>query len=239
MVTLFRAHKPPGDGSGSEDPSPLCQGAQRAPRQGLVEQCDTLLYLNRQGGTRSPALHKLTAGILLCTESHLASLRVRHIPGMRNVAADRMSRGGVLADEWPFNSEVAKAMCRKFGTPVADLFCSAQNALCPLWFSLRSTDEPPLGGTSLHSFRRADVLGRCDQCTHGFTFVVVSVWTKHQDGVAFGYVSFLILQAFPLTLPLEWWPGYKGQLEDSSPISVGLPCWKYIYRPGLALAVSQ
>ncbi|XP_029965839.1 uncharacterized protein LOC115401688 [Salarias fasciatus] len=32
----------------------------------------------------------------------------------------------------------------RFGHPVADLFASAENAQCPLWFSLRSSDGPPL-----------------------------------------------------------------------------------------------
>lgn len=102
-------------------------------------------YLNRQGGTRSLSLHNRAAEILLWAAAHLASLRARHVPGARNVGADRMSRGGALRDEWSLAPWVAEKLWARFGTPVADLFASAENALCPLWFSLRSTDGPPLG----------------------------------------------------------------------------------------------
>lgn len=56
-----------------------------------------------------------------------------------------MSRGGVLQDEWGLVPETAAEIWLQFGTPVADLFASAENTQCPLWFSLISTDEPPLG----------------------------------------------------------------------------------------------
>lgn len=102
-------------------------------------------YLNRQGGTRSPALHGLATVVLTWADTHLASLRARHIPGSRNVGADRMSRGGALRDEWSLAPEVAAEVWRRFGRPVADLFANAENAQCPLWFSLRLTDGPPLG----------------------------------------------------------------------------------------------
>uniref|UniRef100_A0AAV2K2P3 ribonuclease H n=1 Tax=Knipowitschia caucasica TaxID=637954 RepID=A0AAV2K2P3_KNICA len=57
-------------------------------------------FLNRQGGTRSPALHRMATVTLLWAALHLLSLRARHVPGARNVGADRMSRGGPLQDEW-------------------------------------------------------------------------------------------------------------------------------------------
>ncbi|KAK7909772.1 hypothetical protein WMY93_014456 [Mugilogobius chulae] len=64
-------------------------------------------YLNRQGGTRSPPLHRRAAEILLWANTHLLSLRARHIPGVLNVGADRMSRGGAARDEWSLAPWVA------------------------------------------------------------------------------------------------------------------------------------
>ena len=40
---------------------------------------------------------------------------------------------------------ISQLVWHSFGYPVADLFTSAENALCPLWFSLQSADAPPLG----------------------------------------------------------------------------------------------
>ncbi|KAK7877982.1 hypothetical protein WMY93_031362 [Mugilogobius chulae] len=106
-------------------------------------------YLNRQGGVRSSRLHNLTLEIILWATSHLASLRARYVPGVLNVGANRMSRGGPPRDEWGLAPDVAREVWSRFGRPVADLFASAENAQCPLWFSLRSTDEPPLGVDAL------------------------------------------------------------------------------------------
>ncbi|KAK7929067.1 hypothetical protein WMY93_005462 [Mugilogobius chulae] len=105
-------------------------------------------YLNRQGGVRSPRLHNLTMEILLWATSHLASLRARYVPGVLNVGADRRSRGGPPRDEWGLAPDVAREVWSRFGRPVADLFASAENAQCPLWFSLRSTASLPWGGRS-------------------------------------------------------------------------------------------
>uniref|UniRef100_A0AAV2LM58 Tyr recombinase domain-containing protein n=1 Tax=Knipowitschia caucasica TaxID=637954 RepID=A0AAV2LM58_KNICA len=106
-------------------------------------------YLNRQGGTRSPALHRMATVTLLWAALHLLSLRARHVPGVRNVGADRMSRGGPLQDEWGLAPRVAAEIWRRFGRPVVDLFASAENAQCPSWFALRAADEPPLGVDAL------------------------------------------------------------------------------------------
>uniref|UniRef100_A0AAV2KY84 Reverse transcriptase RNase H-like domain-containing protein n=1 Tax=Knipowitschia caucasica TaxID=637954 RepID=A0AAV2KY84_KNICA len=88
-------------------------------------------YLNRQGGTRSPALHRMATVTLLWAALHLLSLRARHVPGVRNVGADRMSRGGPLQDEWGLAPRVAAEFWRRFGRPVVDLFASAENAQGP------------------------------------------------------------------------------------------------------------
>ena len=60
-----------------------------------------------------------------------------------------MSRGGPLRDKWGLSPHISQLVWHRFGYPVADLFASAENALCPLWFSLRSADAPPLGVDAL------------------------------------------------------------------------------------------
>ena len=60
-----------------------------------------------------------------------------------------MSRGGPPWNEWGLSPHISQLVWHRFGCPVADLFASAENALCPLWFSLRSADAPPLGVDAL------------------------------------------------------------------------------------------
>ena len=50
-------------------------------------------YVNHQGGTCSPRLHKLVRKIILWSVSRLGSLRATHVAGVLNRGADFMSRG--------------------------------------------------------------------------------------------------------------------------------------------------
>lgn len=56
-----------------------------------LDNTTAVAYLNRQGGTRYSLLHRTAAEILLWEDAHLASLRVRPVPGTLNAGADRMS----------------------------------------------------------------------------------------------------------------------------------------------------
>ena len=49
-------------------------------------------YINKQGGTRSPSLLRLTVDLLLWLEAQDIVVRARHIPGCLNVIADHLSR---------------------------------------------------------------------------------------------------------------------------------------------------
>ena len=53
-------------------------------------------YINKQGGTRSPSLLRLTVDLLLWLERQDIVVRARHIPGCLNVIADHLSRPNQL-----------------------------------------------------------------------------------------------------------------------------------------------
>ncbi|KAL3966727.1 ryanodine receptor 1 [Sarotherodon galilaeus] len=53
-------------------------------------------YINRQGGTRSLPLLKLSRSLLLWCSVHFLSLRATHVPGHLNLGPDLLSRGGPL-----------------------------------------------------------------------------------------------------------------------------------------------
>eukprot|EP00064_Thunnus_orientalis_P019251 superscaffoldBa00004734_g19367 len=50
-------------------------------------------YLNRQGGVKSLALHRMVVSILTWADGYLCCLKAHHIPRSLNMGANRMSKG--------------------------------------------------------------------------------------------------------------------------------------------------
>ena len=101
-------------------------------------------YVNRQGGLGSPRLCRLARTMWEWAHPRFKSLRAMYVPGLTNVAADRLSRGGPLTGEWRLHPQVVQEIWSRFGTAVADLFASRETTHCPLFFSM-GRDDPPLG----------------------------------------------------------------------------------------------
>lgn len=122
--------------------SPLLEGRHVLVR---TDNRTTVAYINRQGGVHSAALLVMAENLWSWASEHLQSLRALHIPGLENGGADLMSRGGPLDDEWRLQPEVVQQIWTRFGKATVDLFANRSNTHCPLWFSLRPQDRPPLG----------------------------------------------------------------------------------------------
>ncbi|XP_063350743.2 uncharacterized protein LOC134642723 [Pelmatolapia mariae] len=79
-------------------------------------------YINRQGGTRSLPLLKLSRSLLLWCSVHFLSLRATHVPGHLNLGPDLLSRGGPLVvvcrDNQPASSESLAASSPQ-GSPLS------------------------------------------------------------------------------------------------------------------------
>ena len=58
-----------------------------------TENTTALAYINKQGGLRSPQLHRLAHKLILWSSANLLSLRATHVPGVMNHGADLLSRG--------------------------------------------------------------------------------------------------------------------------------------------------
>ncbi|XP_028306693.1 uncharacterized protein LOC114465708 [Gouania willdenowi] len=99
-------------------------------------------YINRQGGTRSLPLLKLTHSLLMWGSVHFLSLRATHVPGRLNLGADLLSRGGPLVREWRLHPLVVAQIWVRFGRAEVDLFASRANAHCPLFFSITDHNAP-------------------------------------------------------------------------------------------------
>ena len=102
-----------------------------------------LFYVNKQGGLSSLPLDRLARELTVWCVSRLKSIRAVHVPGLLNGGADLLSRGGPRYEDWSLHPRVADQIFRKFGQPVADLFASAENSKCPLFYAVKGS--PPLG----------------------------------------------------------------------------------------------
>ena len=101
--------------------------------------------INRQGDLKSGYRMDLARSVWLWTQSNLLSLTAGHIPGVDNVAADILSRGGPRDDEWSLNPIIVSMIWERFGVAQVDLFARKCNRKCQLWYSICPSDRAPLG----------------------------------------------------------------------------------------------
>ena len=91
-------------------------------------------YINKQGGTRSLTLLRLTVDLFLWLESQNIIVRARHIPGCLNVIADHLSRPNQpIPTEWSLHPEIVERIFR--GTPEVDMFATLSNSHLPRFMS--------------------------------------------------------------------------------------------------------
>ncbi len=104
----------------------------------IVLQEISFSHLNRQGGSRSRTLDRLSHRLLLWSQDKFLSLRAVHVPGILNLAADFLSRQELRPGEWVLNRHTVAQIWDLFGEAEVDLFASQESSRCPLWFSLSS-----------------------------------------------------------------------------------------------------
>ena len=98
-------------------------------------------YINKQGGTHSPTLLRLTVELLLWLEAKNIIVRARHIQGCLNVIADHLSRPNQpISTEWSLHPEIVKHIFRLWGTPEVDMFATVLNS--HLYRFMLSIPEP-------------------------------------------------------------------------------------------------
>ena len=206
--------------------------------------CDNataVAYLRKEGGTHSPALSQLAEQILgKCDDLGMELVPV-HLPGARNVRADALSRKGmVLPGEWSLHPAVLAPVFQRWGTPLVDLFATAENkqalvfvapypdqgawrvdALSFPWENLGlvyAYPPPPILPLVLHHARRA----RATQIILIAPDQPLRPW----------YPDLLAMASDgPLPLPLQQWPlrqrvpGTKGWTYHLRPETLNLAAW--------------
>ena len=142
--------------------APLLQGHQVMV---ATDNLTVVSYVNKQGGTPSPTLLRLTVDLFLWLESQSIVVRARHIPGCLNVIADHLSHPNQpISTEWSLHPEIVNRIFRVWGTPEIDMFAEVI-LVAPWWPSqswfphlLRLCLEHPL----VLPYRR-DLLSQQDQ----------------------------------------------------------------------------
>ena len=113
--------------------APLLQGHQVMI---ATDNSTVVSYINKQGGTRSPSLLRLTVELLLWLESQDIVARARHIPGCLNVIADHLSRPHQpIPTEFSLHPVIVKRIFRVWGTPEVDMFATLSNSHLPRFMS--------------------------------------------------------------------------------------------------------
>ena len=93
-------------------------------------------YINKQGGTLSLTLLRLTVELLLWLEAQNIIVRARHIPGCLNVIANHLSRPNQpIKTEWSLHPKIVRRIFRVWGTPELDMFATLSNSHLPQFMS--------------------------------------------------------------------------------------------------------
>ena len=88
----------------------------------------TVAYIKNKGGTRSHTLMEMTIRLLKWCDSKAITLVPVHLPGVRNIQADSLSRvGQTLTTEWTMAMESLRPVFAKWGEPQIDMFATFAN----------------------------------------------------------------------------------------------------------------
>jgi ribonuclease HI len=102
----------------------------------LTDNTTVASYITRQGGLKSSTLYLEVREILLWCKHQNITLMARHIPGKRNVLADKLSRPGrAISTEWMLDPQVFKQITRQTWIPLTDLFATRWNNQTPQFIS--------------------------------------------------------------------------------------------------------
>ena len=167
--------------------APLLQGHQVMI---ATDNSTVVSYINKQGGTRSPTLLRLTVDLFLWLESQNIIVRARHIPGCLNVIADHLSRPNQpISTEWSLHPEIVRRIFRVWGTPEVDMFATLSNSQLP-WFM---SPIPELGALAV------DALSQDWQGRSMYMFPPFPLVHKVMQKLRSTQVAEVILVA-------PWWP---------------------------------
>ena len=206
--------------------------------------CDNataIAYLKKEGGTHSESLSRLAENILLQCDSLEVDLLPIHLPGVRNVRADALSRRGVaLPGEWSLNPVVLSPIFRDWGTPLLDLFATASNKQTLMYVSpFPDPNAWRIDGLSfpwsdlglVYAFPPAPILPLVIQQIAKSTNTQVILIAPNLPLKPWFPDLLALRRDGPRPLPLETWPlrqrvpGIRGWVHHLRPEAISLAAW--------------
>uniref|UniRef100_A0AC34FW88 Reverse transcriptase domain-containing protein n=1 Tax=Panagrolaimus sp. ES5 TaxID=591445 RepID=A0AC34FW88_9BILA len=100
-----------------------------------------IAFINRRGGTKSIKLLDQASELWKWLLERKLWLVATHIPGKKNVEADKKSRVFKEKHEWSLDRQIVEGLFLKWETPEIDLFASRLNRKCNKFFSLNPDPE--------------------------------------------------------------------------------------------------
>ena len=114
-----------------------------------VDNMTALSYLLNLGGTQSEELIKISKQIWSYLLEKQICMTVEYVPSIDNHLADWESRNFQDRSEWKLCPMSFKIICKKFGTPLVDLFASHLCHQLPRYMSWRP-DPQSIATDTLH-----------------------------------------------------------------------------------------
>ena len=206
--------------------------------------CDNataVAYLKKEGGTHSPSLSILAEQILTqCDVLNLELLPV-HLPGMRNVRADALSRRGmVLPGEWSIHPAALQAIFQAWGTPLLDLFATAHNRQTPVFVApypdpaawrIDALSFPWHDLGLAYAYPPAPILPRVLHHIRQSRNTIIILIAPNLPLRPWFPDLLAMVRAGPLPLPLHQWPlrqrvpGTRGWTYHTRPEQLNLAAW--------------
>ena len=172
--------------------APLLQGHQVMI---ATDNSTVVSYINKQGGTRSPTLLRLTVELLIWLEAQNIIVRARHIPCCLNVIADHLScPNQPIPTEWSLHPEIVSRIFGFWGTTVVDMFVTASNSHLP-WFMSPIPEPRALAvdalsqdwqGRSMYMFPPFPLLNKVIQkvrSTQAAEVILIAPWWPKQSWI--------------------------------------------------------
>lgn len=118
----------------------------------------TVVYLNKQGGTKSIHLCELAVEIWKYCLERSISLEAVHIAGVENDVADQASRRKAEHSDWMLDREIFSQINHRLGPCSIDLFAARHNAQLPVFYSWKVDPDAKAVDAIAQSWSKKGVL---------------------------------------------------------------------------------
>lgn len=100
-----------------------------------VDNTTAISYINRYGGNHSAQANEVARAIWKFCQDRQLRIHASYINTKENVMADRLSRMEKDSSDFMLSRTYFDVICRKFFTPIVDLFASHLSRQCPRYWS--------------------------------------------------------------------------------------------------------